>query len=60
MTAYVIAQVVVEDPVRYEDYKRGAGEALAQYDGRFLVRGGETETLEGSWDPTAGSCRGLT
>jgi len=51
MAAYVVVQVDVKDPVRYEDYKRMVPESLAKYGGRFLVRGGRTETLEGTWDP---------
>jgi len=51
MSAYVVVQVDVEDPVRYEDYKRLVPASLAKYGGRFVVRGGRTETLEGTWSP---------
>ena len=51
MAAYVIVQVDVNDPVRYEDYKKMVPESLAKFGGRFVVRGGRTETLEGSWAP---------
>ena len=51
MPAYVVVQVVVEDPVRYEDYKVMVPPSLEPYDGRFLVRGGKVETLEGDWAP---------
>ena len=51
MTAYVIVDIVVEDPDRYEEYKTGSTAALAAYGGKFLVRGGETSTLEGDWIP---------
>jgi len=51
MSAYVVVQVDVKDPVRYEDYKRLVPPSLAKYDGRFIVRGGRTETLEGTWSP---------
>jgi uncharacterized protein (DUF1330 family) len=51
MSAYIIVQVDVKDPVRYEDYKRLVPASLAKYGGRFVVRGGRTETLEGSWSP---------
>jgi uncharacterized protein (DUF1330 family) len=51
MSAYVVVQVDVKDPVRYEDYKRLVPPSLAKYGGRFIVRGGRTETLEGSWSP---------
>jgi uncharacterized protein (DUF1330 family) len=51
MSAYVLVQVDVNDPVRYEDYKRLVPASLAKYGGRFVVRGGKTETLEGTWSP---------
>ena len=52
MAAYVVVQVDVTDPVRYEDYKRMVPASMAKYGGRFIVRGGRTETLEGSWAPS--------
>jgi uncharacterized protein (DUF1330 family) len=52
MAAYVVVQVDVTDPVRYEDYKRMVTASMAKYGGRFIVRGGRTETLEGSWAPS--------
>ena len=51
MTAYVIADIEVTDPAGYEEYRRLAGPALEAYGGCFLVRGGATETLEGTWQP---------
>jgi uncharacterized protein (DUF1330 family) len=51
MAAYVILDIDVTDPVRYEDYKRASTEVVARYGGKFLVRGGKHELLEGGWDP---------
>ncbi|MBS1488407.1 MAG: DUF1330 domain-containing protein [Bacteroidetes bacterium] len=51
MPAYIIVQVEVQDPVRYEDYKKMTTGTLAKYRGQFIVRGAKTETLEGEWDP---------
>jgi uncharacterized protein (DUF1330 family) len=51
MAAYVIADIEVTDQVGYEEYRRLAGPALEAYGGRFLVRGGAIETLEGTWQP---------
>ena len=51
MAAYVIANVTVKDPVRYEDYRRLVGPTLAKYGGRFIARGGAVEVLEGEWRP---------
>lgn len=51
MKAYIIVDVKITDPVRYEDYKKLTPGSLIPYDGKFIVRGGAAETLEGSWDP---------
>ena len=40
MPAYTVVEVEVEDPVRYEDYKKRVPPTLAAYGGRFLVRDG--------------------
>jgi uncharacterized protein (DUF1330 family) len=52
VTAYVIYQCDVLDPVRYEDYKRHAGPNIAAAGGRFVVRGGDALTLEGDLPAT--------
>ena len=51
MSAYVIVQIEVHDPVKFEEYKKKAQVAIAAYDGKYLVRGGEVETLDGTWAP---------
>ena len=51
MPAYVVAEVEVTDPARYEAYKQLAPPAIAKYGGRYLARGGATEALEGDWKP---------
>jgi len=51
MPAYIIVEVAVQDPVRYEAYKEMVPPSLAAYGGRFVVRGGAVETLEGTWHP---------
>ena len=52
MAAYVIANVTVKDPVRYEDYRRLVTPTLAKFGGRFIVRGGHVDVLEGEWRPS--------
>ena len=47
MTAYVIARVNVTDPDQYAKYRAATPGAVAAHDGRFIVRGGDMETLEG-------------
>ena len=51
MPAYIVVEVEVEDPIRYEDYKKMVPPSLTAYGGRFLVRGGKVENLEGDWSP---------
>ena len=51
MPAYVVVEIEVLDAERYETYKRMVPPSLAAYGGRFVVRGGATETLEGDWSP---------
>ena len=52
MTAYVIVDINVTDPIRYEEYKKLAPAAVELYGGKYIARGGRTETLEGEWSPT--------
>jgi uncharacterized protein (DUF1330 family) len=52
MPAYVIVNVDTKHPEEYERYKEMAQETVAQYGGRYIVRGGNMELLEGSWTPT--------
>lgn len=51
MPAFVIVEVEIEDPEKYETYKGLTPATIQAYDGRFIVRGGKTKTLEGDWDP---------
>ena len=52
MSAYVIVNVNTRDHVDDEHYKRMAAEAVTNFGGRYLVRGGRMQVLEGSWEPT--------
>jgi uncharacterized protein (DUF1330 family) len=52
MAAYVVLDVEVQDPTQYEKYKSLAPQAIAAYGGRYLARGGMTETMEGRWTPS--------
>ena len=51
MAAYVIVEIDVTDPVGYEEYKNLAGASVLKYGGKYIVRGGRTEVLEGDWKP---------
>jgi len=47
----VIVEIEVTEPVGYEEYKKGAESTVHQYGGKYIVRGGATEVLEGDWQP---------
>jgi uncharacterized protein (DUF1330 family) len=50
-SAYILVDVKVTDPERYDGYRALAPAAVAAAGGEFLVRGGKHETLEGTWQP---------
>ncbi len=52
MSAYVIVDAVVSDPERYREYMALSPAAIEAAGGRFVVRGGACETLEGDWRPS--------
>ena len=51
MPAFVIVEIDIVDPVGYEEYKKLADATVKKYSGKYIVRGGKAETLEGDWDP---------
>jgi uncharacterized protein (DUF1330 family) len=51
MAAYVVVDIEVLEPVEYEEYKKLAAPSVTAYGGRYVVRGGVTEVLEGDWTP---------
>ncbi len=51
MAAYVMGEIEVTDPAAYEDYRKQVMAVVTKYGGRFIVRGGRVETLEGGWAP---------
>ena len=52
MAAYVIANVTVKDPALFEQYRKQVPDTLARHGGRYLVRGGQQDALEGGWTPS--------
>ena len=50
-SAYIIADVDVTDPARYEDYKKLSSLAMQAHGAEVCVRGGQSEVLEGDWHP---------
>ena len=51
MHAFVIVEIEVHDPEVYENYRSLAPDSVEAYGGKFIARGGATESLEGDWAP---------
>ena len=51
MPAYVIVDIEVLDPEKYQEYRNLGQASLAVYGGKYLARGGKTEAFEGEWAP---------
>jgi uncharacterized protein (DUF1330 family) len=51
MSAYFLVNVDVTNPQGYEEYRKMAGATVQQYGGKFLVRGGDAKSLEGTTVP---------
>ena len=51
MPAYVIVNIEIMDPTQYEAYKQMAPGTVEAYGGRYLVRGGPVDIVEGRWTP---------
>ena len=51
MSAYVLVDIKVHDPVKFEEYKKLAPPSAAPYGGKYLARGGKVEVLDGTTTP---------
>ncbi|MFN3803316.1 DUF1330 domain-containing protein [Belliella pelovolcani] len=51
MPALVVVEVEIHDPEMYEEYKKLSLPAVEAFGGHFVVRGAQTESLEGDWNP---------
>lgn len=49
MAAYIVAHIEVTDPQAFEAYRAAVPKLIEKYGGRYLVRGGAVEVLEGDW-----------
>ncbi len=47
MSAYIMVRVNISDPIAYGQYMRHTPRVIDRFGGRFIVRGGEREMLEG-------------
>lgn len=51
MSAYVIFDVDIRDPARYQEFMAGVKPALEKAGAKYLARGGEHKVYEGDWQP---------
>ena len=51
MAAYVIVEIETTDQLGMKAYREAAAPTVAVHGGRYLVRGGPVQTLEGGWNP---------
>ena len=51
MAAYVIANIDIRNQDEYGKYSAQVPATLEAYGGRFIVRGGVVDVLEGEWNP---------
>lgn len=51
MPAFLISDVSVRDADAFQTYRTRAADSIGRYGGKYLVRGGGIETLEGTWNP---------
>jgi uncharacterized protein (DUF1330 family) len=51
MSAYVIFDVRIDDPVRYQEFMAGVKPALEAAGAKYLARGGDLRVYEGDWQP---------
>ena len=51
MVAYVISEVEPRDAELIDRYRSLAARSIAKYGGRYIVRGGAVEPVEGNWKP---------
>jgi uncharacterized protein (DUF1330 family) len=51
MPAYIVVEIEITNPETYARYTQQVQPSLDAHGGRFVVRGGQPETLEGDWRP---------
>ena len=51
MSAFLVVDITVHDPDMYKEYVSKVPPFIEKYGGIYRVRGGETETQEGTWSP---------
>ena len=51
MPAYIIVDLEITDPALFDQYRAAVPATISAYGGKYLVRGGAFEALEGNWQP---------
>ena len=51
MKGYVLGEIEITDQATFAQYGKQVPATITQYGGRYLVRGGNSETKEGDWAP---------
>ena len=51
MSACIVAEVEVTDPRTFEEYRKLVPPTIEAFGGRYVVRGGTVDNLEGDWRP---------
>ncbi|MGV7213848.1 DUF1330 domain-containing protein [Bradyrhizobium sp. UFLA05-112] len=49
MKAFVIATETLKDEAMFAEYRRAVAETLKAFGGKFVVRGGNLQLVEGEW-----------
>jgi uncharacterized protein (DUF1330 family) len=52
MPTYLIANIELHDVKRYKDYVEHVPALIAKHGGKYRVRGGDSQVLEGAWSPS--------
>jgi uncharacterized protein (DUF1330 family) len=48
MAGYLIANIEVKDPAKFEEYRQKVVPVIEKFGGRYLIRGGDVRHLEGN------------
>ena len=49
MSAYLLANITVNNPENYKEYVSKVKSVVEKFGGEYLVRGGEMNIIEGDW-----------
>jgi uncharacterized protein (DUF1330 family) len=53
VAAYVIVEIEITDPERFQEYRKAVPATIEHFGGRYLLRGSKVEAMEGDWTPGA-------